>query len=1051
MNRRDLFNIILFIRKLLTYFLLFLPVTHSMNPLKLKYFDWLRLFTVALLLVNISYAMGQSYILTQYNSKNGIGHDNVRKIVADSSGFIWMATWDGLTRYDGTDFVNYFHDPADSTTIPYFSVQSVVIDANDNLWIATDNGVLCLFDRAREEFREVRNLDSHSMNDLVSFAAGPDSYLWFLLKKGLLRYNPETGETNLYSWQGKMNGIAQLYFNQFSIVFDGPDHLWLAGPIVIEVGLTEGHMDNQRRAEIKSVSSIEREPGRTGLFFGTAGVATFTSDIHGNIWMAATTGLFSFDRDKRVFREYGGKLSDLSFADTLPVVFYRHGTGLCIWFPEKEGIITLPQSECGQPTEIFSYGSGMLWFARQTDGGTPAGVVKAVFTPYDFRFINPFTPANNDLNVFGIITDQEGGLWLAARDRNYLIRITGKGKTELINTLGEEELKKLWHPRSFLPASNGIWIGYYYDKLIHYNTGTGRIEEHKPGRNVHTMCYDREGKILIADNGVVRYDPETRITQRLYSAGDSLQIFTFQLQDSILWAGCSHSYLLKFNLDSNKPEFFKMTRGITNIEDILVCEDGTLWIATLGAGVCRFDPATGDKFFYTTATGLTNNTTYSILRDRNGNIWVSTNSGLSVINPASGLIRSFGENDGLTIHEFNSDASWITDDGKFLLGGVGGAVEFDPEQILGDHLSGVKPHIIIKEFEVSAMSRVLDRPVYKADTILLHKGDDNFHISFVVPEFRHPEKIRYRYRLDSGSDNWYYTLHSDRNINFSNLDPGWHNLEIQATDAGGSWGMSKKLAIHINPYFYQTLFFRVAMPLFIVFLLAFTVLMALKQMRDRERQKRDTLHHQALKGQMNPHFIFNSLNSINYFISKNDTLSANRYIADFSKLIRTVLNNMNEEYVRLSVELGSIEDYLKIEYLRFGNKFDYSLEIDNQVVPESIMVSPGIVQPFIENAIWHGVMGLDERKGAIRVSLKMNIDNLVCVVEDDGVGRARSEAMKDRSLPNRSKGISLAVERLRIINNLQATNYRIVISDLHPDRTETGTRVEIDMPVMVQA
>ncbi|MCK7530027.1 MAG: hypothetical protein MZV63_02695 [Marinilabiliales bacterium] len=180
------------------------------------------------------------------------------------------------------------------------------------------------------------------------------------------------------------------------------------------------------------------------------------------------------------------------------------------------------------------------------------------------------------------------------------------------------------------------------------------------------------------------------------------------------------------------------------------------------------------------------------------------------------------------IHEFNSDASWITDDGKFLLGGVGGAVEFDPEQILMEHPGGIKSSIIIKEFEVSALKRILDRPVYKADTIMLRKGDDNFHISFVVPEYRHPEKIRYRYRLDSGSENWYYTDHTDRNINFSNLQPGWHNLEIQATDAGGSWGLSKKLAIHINPYFYQTLLFRIALPLFLILLTVITIWVALK-------------------------------------------------------------------------------------------------------------------------------------------------------------------------------------------------------------------------------
>lgn len=1021
-----------------------------MSPLRFKYPKWLYLCTVVMALITISPLTGQSYVLTQYNSKNGIGHDNVKKIVADSSGFIWMATWDGLTRYDGTDFINYFHDPADSTTIPYFSVTSVVVDAYDNLWIVTDNAVLCRFDRAREEFRQVRSLGGHSLDDIVSFVAGPDGYLWFLLKKGVLRHNPATGETYPYMWQENMLGIAQFGFNQFSLVFDGPGHIWLTGPIVIEAGLFNDQESGQGRAEVISINTIEREPGRTGLFFGSAGSARFTRDTAGNLWMASSTGLFSYNRDNKTFTEYSGNTSDLSFADTLPVVFYRPGTGLSVWFPGKEGITTLSQSLCGLPTELFYYGSGILWFAHQRESGTPAGVVKAVFTPYDFRYINPFPAGEDDLNVFSIITDREGGLWLAARDRNYLIRISRSGKTERINILDEQKLKELWHPRSFLPDSNGIWAGYYYEKLIHYNTSTGRIEEHNPGRNVHTMCYDTQGKILIADHGVIRYDPATRKSERLYSAGDSLNIFTFYLQDSILWAGCSHSYLMKFDLVSLVPEFYKVTRGITNLEDLCDGKDGTFWIATLGTGVCHFNPLTGDKTFYTAASGLSNNTTYSIIRDLSGNIWVSTNSGLSVINPTSGLIRSFGENDGLMIHEFNSDASWVTPEGKFLLGGVGGAVEFDPEQILSELPGGVKSGIIIKEFEVSAIKRILDRPVYKADTIRLRKGDDNFHISFVVPEFRAPEKIRYRYRLESGTDEWYYTDHSDRNINFSNLNPGWHDLEIQATDAGGSWGISKKLAIHINPYFYQTVLFRIAMPLFLVLLIGIIIWVALKRMRDRERQKRDALHHQALRGQMNPHFIFNSLNSINYYISKNDTLSANRYIANFSKLIRTVLNNMNEEYVGLNVELGSLEDYLKIEYLRFGDKFDYSLEVDPQVVPESIRVSPGIVQPFVENAIWHGVMGLDRRKGMIRVSLLMNNGTLICNVEDDGVGRARSEAMKDSTLPKKSKGISLAMERLRIINNLQRTNYRIVISDLHPDRVETGTKVEIDMPVMVR-
>ncbi len=132
----------------------------------------------------------QSYVLTHYTSRDGIGHDHVRSMVTDSSGFIWIATWDGLTRYDGTDFINYYHDPADITTIPCFSVNSVVIDAIDNLWLTTDNGLLCRFDRAIEEFRLIRSPGNYSIDDLVDFAAGPDGHLYFLLRKALLSYDP---------------------------------------------------------------------------------------------------------------------------------------------------------------------------------------------------------------------------------------------------------------------------------------------------------------------------------------------------------------------------------------------------------------------------------------------------------------------------------------------------------------------------------------------------------------------------------------------------------------------------------------------------------------------------------------------------------------------------------------------------------------------------------------------------------------------------------------------------------------------------------------------
>lgn len=1013
----------------------------------MKYRIVILAFTLMLIAGSDFSLSGQGYVITHYDARDGIGHDNVRTIVADSSGFVWMATWDGLTRYDGTDFVNYFHNPADSTSLPYFSVSHIVIDGDDNLWIFTDTGLLARFNRATEEFILVRSLGGVLLNDLTYFQQGPDGYIWFLLGKGLLRYYPATAETIFYPWKSNREGLSPITYYGYRLTFGKNCEPWLVGGDVIEAATGRDETTGEYFAEVKRIYPLERLPGRVGIFFNYAGSASIVTDSEKNTWLASLTGLFMLDRGKGLFREHGGNFEKISFNENRPVVFYNHESGLQIVQPGIDSVLTIPKTICGLPASYFFYDKGMLWLSHSMEGGTPSGVLKIIFTPSEFRYINPFPLESSELNVFGIVRDANEGLWIAARDRNYLIRTDSTGHSERINILNDKELTELWHPRSFLADSSSVWIGYFYNKLLRYDLATGRLVEHNPARRVHTTCFDEEGKILIADSGIVRYDPLTRHTSRLLSTGDSITLFTFHRQDSILWAGGSHSQVLRYNLSTGEHEIIRIIRGTTNIEDICDGGNGILWLATLGSGVCRYDTSTGEKFFYTTASGLSNNTTYSILRDRQGNIWVSTNNGLSVINPVSGLIRSLGKNDGLVINEFNSDASWITREGKFLFGGVGGAVEFDPEDVLRERKIVSPRKIIILKLDVSAISRGLEKPAYKTDTIILKRGEDNFHISFVVPEYRHPYMIRYRYRLDGEGEQWNYTDHKDRNINYSKLRPGWHNLEIEATDVNGSWSSSRNLQIKLNPYAYQTKAFRVMAPLLTILLLSVIGWVIIKQLHQRARQNMDMLRHQALRGQMNPHFIFNALNSINYYISNNDRLSANRYIADFSKLIRTVLNNMNEEFVRLSVEMGALEDYLKIEHLRFGDKFDYSIDTEPGLQTDAIRVSPGIVQPFVENAIWHGIMGLTDRKGMIRIALRMRNNVLVCTVTDDGVGRARSESMKDKSLPKKSKGIALATERMKIMNNLLATDRKISITDLYPDKPETGTVVEIEMPV----
>jgi ligand-binding sensor domain-containing protein len=1022
-----------------------------MDTIRHKYLHSSALLIALSLLLLTGKLAGQSVIVTHYHSEDGIAHDNVRDIAQDSSGFIWMATWDGLTRFDGFDFRNYYHNPEDSTTIPYFSVSRVIIDSRDNLWVVTDDRQLSILNRATDMFTIVDKLDDHPLSDVYAIEAGPDGCVYFLLKDNILLYDPATGKTNVFMLSGEKSDSVDYAIGPYNLMFDRDwGHIWVTGPVIVELNLIKNDTGGDGKAVASTINRIERGRDRVGIFFAQTGQGRITHDRDGRVWLATTTGLFRYEKEKYLFSEYTGSKRDLNFADSMPVMYYDHGEGTCIWLPGADSVLTLPTEDYGMPLMMLADNSSVLWISQQTTGGTPDGISKIVINPYVFTHINPLPARNSEFNVFGITGDNQGNLWLAARDRNYLVRIDKGGSVTRVNPLSTEDQIRLWHPRSFLVDTEGLWVGYFFKELIYIDNATGRIDHHYPSHMVHTTCFEGDGNILIGDMGIVRYDPVRRISERLASFPDSVGVFTFFLDHQILWAGCSHSLLCRFDLRTNDYEFIRLSKAVSNLEDICPDEDGHLWIAMLGGGVCHYNPVTGSRQFYTTSSGLSNNTDYSLIRDQEGNFWVSTNDGISVINPVTGLIRSFSENDGLHIHEFNSDAAYESGDGTFYFGGVTGAVKFKPEQLLRPATSERQNSILITKLEVTAEKRLLDEPVYKTDTIILHKGDDDFHISFVIPEYRYPEKIRYRYRLDGVSSEWSYTDHTDRNISYANLKPRWYKLEIQATDINGAWSGQRTVAIRIKPFFYQTVLFRIGLPALIILLLVLQVLYIIRRIRQRERRKRDELRQQALRGQMNPHFIFNSLNSINYFISNNDRLSANRYIADFSRLIRRALNNLDEDFVRLSDELGSIEEYLEIEHLRFGDRFDYTMITDPEIIPETVNVSPGLIQPFIENAIWHGIMGLHGRKGMIKVITQRRDGKLICTVEDDGIGRKKSAELKDRNDRKKSRGMALAIERLRIISSLQKTSCQIRVTDLNPDLDETGTIIEIELPEMAK-
>jgi LytS/YehU family sensor histidine kinase len=200
----------------------------------------------------------------------------------------------------------------------------------------------------------------------------------------------------------------------------------------------------------------------------------------------------------------------------------------------------------------------------------------------------------------------------------------------------------------------------------------------------------------------------------------------------------------------------------------------------------------------------------------------------------------------------------------------------------------------------------------------------------------------------------------------------------------------------------------------------------------------------SLRSQMNPHFIFNALNSVNHFIAQQDERTANKFLSEFSQLMRLVMENSQEDFIPLNKEQEILSLYLKLEHYRFRDKFEYEIKIDDSINTESIEVPPMLIQPYIENAVWHGLR-YKETKGKLLLQFLKEDSHLVVRIQDDGIGRKRSTELKTQNQKkHNSTGIRNIQERLAIINKVYGTNYRVNIEDAP---SGSGTHVSIHFPI----
>ena len=261
--------------------------------------------------------------------------------------------------------------------------------------------------------------------------------------------------------------------------------------------------------------------------------------------------------------------------------------------------------------------------------------------------------------------------------------------------------------------------------------------------------------------------------------------------------------------------------------------------------------------------------------------------------------------------------------------------------------------------------------------------------------------------------------------------------------------------IHISTVWWKTTWFWGLSALVILGVAYLLYRLRIRQVLKEERLRSDyerrltDVEMSALRAQMNPHFIFNSLNSIEYYIISNDPERASDYLNRFSRLIRLTLQNSKTTIVKLSDDLEALQLYVELESLRFDNLFDYEIKVEKDLRKEEVMIPPLLIQPYVENAIWHGLMQKRGDKGLLSVTISRRKNNLICYIEDNGIGREAAEKLKSKSATKRkSFGMKITKDRLDALNHLAGTKASVQIFDLKDDDgNATGTRVELVIPL----
>ncbi|MEZ5083338.1 MAG: two-component regulator propeller domain-containing protein, partial [Bacteroidales bacterium] len=643
----------------------------------------------------------------------------------------------------------------------------------------------------------------------------------------------------------------------------------------------------------------------------------------------------------------------------------------------------------------------------------------------------------------------------------YLVHQPGNAES-----IGSNEVRTLIYSER-----NGcLWLGLYGTGIDRYDIESKTFSHFTPEINktsvsndyINDIIEDRDGMIWIATaRGLNMLDPATNqftIFKNNQSDTNSLcndiTISLFEAANGDIWIGTDNG-LNRYNKSNKQFSRYLFNSNLSGAQYTIfyIMEDraGKIWVGTSGNGLIKLNPESGEFKAYTTKEGLPNNIVYGILEDNEGNMWMGTNMGLVKFFVIGEQFIKYDVKDGIQSFEFNLGSCYLDAEGNMYFGGMNGYNVFNPADI---KINPNPPVVVISAFR--KFNEIQQIEIFDGDSIKLKHDDNFFSFEISALNYTNPSKNRYTYYLENVDNDWVKTDANNRIAEYKKVRPGTYTFYANGSNDDGIWNKNGiSVTVIISPAWYETWIFRILLAIVIFTGLWNIIYRRIKRIKTKneverklleiERQKFE-LEQKALRLQMNPHFIFNSLNSIQSYILSHNAEMAVTYLGKFSQLMRLILTNSGNKFIPLKEELTSLKHYLDLEKLRFDNKFDYEINVDKNIDDEFIEIPPMIVQPYVENAIIHGIL-YKSGKGLITIDFEPGEKFIRCVISDNGIGREKSrEMMEQAGIQRKSSGMYITKARLEMLNQELNEQFVVKVTDLKDEEgNPTGTKVELNI------